>query len=208
MVRWRNRAMLPTATGGGCMSDTRVAHDDWAAAPTLPTRHPGKNHTMSRLDSFIRRMQAQRACIDAAATQLNGLQGPVLELGLGNGRTYDHLRERFPDRPIFVFERQVAAHPDCIPPDHFLRQGELRDTIPAFAAEGQPGAALIHADVGSGDKGASGQLAADLAPHWARILAPGGFLASDQAVDQPGLDPWPMPEGVDPGRYHLYRRSA
>jgi len=161
---------------------------------------------MSRLDSFIRRMQAQRACIDLVATQLQGLQGPVLELGLGNGRTYDHLRERFPDYPIFVFERLVAAHADCIPPDRFLRLGDVRETIPAFADEARPGAALIHADVGSGDKAAGGQLAAALAPYWTRILAPGGFLACDQAVDQAGLTSWPLPAGVDTGRYYLYQR--
>lgn len=163
---------------------------------------------MSRLDSFIRRMQAQRACIDMLATQLQGLQGPVLELGLGNGRTYDHLRERFPDHPIFVFERLVAAHADCTPPDRFLRLGDVRETIPAFADEARPRAALIHADVGSGDKAAGGQLAAALAPYWARILAPGGFLACDQAVDQAGLASWPLPTGVDTGRYYLYQRSA
>jgi len=71
-----------------------------------------------------------------------------------------------------------------------------------------PGAALIHADVGSGDKAAGGQLAAALAPYWARILAPGGFLACDQAVDQAGLASWPLPAGVDTGRYYLYQRSA
>ncbi|MGH6887075.1 MAG: class I SAM-dependent methyltransferase, partial [Geminicoccales bacterium] len=48
---------------------------------------------MSRLDSFIRRLEAQRACLDLAAARIADLPGPVLELGLGNGRTYDHLRE-------------------------------------------------------------------------------------------------------------------
>ncbi|MBM3542582.1 MAG: hypothetical protein FJX51_11085, partial [Alphaproteobacteria bacterium] len=68
---------------------------------------------MSRLDSFIRRLQAQRACLDHAAMLVRDLPGPVLEFGLGNGRTYDHLRETFPGREIFAFDRQVAAHPDC-----------------------------------------------------------------------------------------------
>ena len=72
---------------------------------------------MSRLDSFIRRVTAQRDCLNAAAVLVRDLPGPVLEFGLGNGRTYDHLRSLLPDRQIFVFERQVAAHPDCIPPD-------------------------------------------------------------------------------------------
>src|SRR6202022_2543720 len=47
---------------------------------------------VSRLDSFIRRLKAQRACLDLAAGLVRGLDGEILELGLGNGRTYDHLR--------------------------------------------------------------------------------------------------------------------
>ena len=48
---------------------------------------------MSRLDSFIRRMQAQRDCLNAAAGLIADVPGVVFDLGLGNGRTFDHLRE-------------------------------------------------------------------------------------------------------------------
>ncbi len=70
---------------------------------------------MSRLDSFIRRALAQRDCLGDAARLIDGLPGPVIELGLGNGRTYGHLRTLLPAREIFVFDRQVMAHPDCVP---------------------------------------------------------------------------------------------
>ena len=50
-------------------------------------------------------MIAQRECLNWAAEAVAGVAGPVLELGLGNGRTYDHLRERLPEREIYVFER-------------------------------------------------------------------------------------------------------
>ena len=162
---------------------------------------------MTRLDAFIRRMQAQRACIDAVAAGLAGQDGPVLELGLGNGRTYDHLRSRFPQRDIFVFEREVAAHPDCIPPQRFLRLGDFRTSLPAYLAERQPAAAFIHADIGSSNKEASLRLAADLAPTWLEILAPGAYLACDQEVALPGLARLALPEGMDEGRYHFYRRT-
>ena len=85
---------------------------------------------MSRLDSFIRRLEAQRACLDRAAELIARLDGAVLELGLGNGRTYDHLRELFPGRDIYVCERQVAAHPDCVPPADRLLLGDMRETLP------------------------------------------------------------------------------
>jgi hypothetical protein len=53
---------------------------------------------MTRLDSAIRRLMAQRALLDWAAQDIASRPGLVLELGLGNGRTYDHLRERLPGR--------------------------------------------------------------------------------------------------------------
>ena len=89
---------------------------------------------MSRLDSFIRRLEAQRACLEYAAGQIRDLPGPVLELGLGNGRTYDHLRELLPEREIFVFERAVNAHPDCIPDPAHLILGDVRATLPQARA--------------------------------------------------------------------------
>jgi S-adenosyl-L-methionine methyltransferase len=85
---------------------------------------------MSRLDSFIRRLEAQRACLEHAAGQIRDLPGPVLELGLGNGRTFDHLCELLPAREIFVFEREVRAHPDCIPDPAHLILGDVRETLP------------------------------------------------------------------------------
>ena len=89
---------------------------------------------MSRLDSVIRRLQAQRSCIDHAIGLIAGRPGPVFEVGLGNGRTYDHLRARMPDRTIYAFDRQVAAHPNCIPPGDHLVLGDARRTLPATAA--------------------------------------------------------------------------
>jgi hypothetical protein len=105
------------------------------------------------------------------AARTAGRPGPVLELGLGNGRTYDHLRNRFAPRPIFVFDREVGAHPDCIPAQEYLRLGDFRMSVPAYIAEGQPRAVFIHADIGSANRVKSTQLAADLAPAWLQILA-------------------------------------
>ncbi len=163
---------------------------------------------MSRLDSFIRRLEAQRSCIDRAGELIAELPGPVLEVGLGNGRTYDHLRARLPGREIFVFDRQVAAHPDCIPPARFLMLGDFRETLPAAAARIGRRAALIHADLGSGDEAASARLAQSLSPLFADLLAPGGMLVGDQDMAGPLLSPLPLPPGVTAGRYYLYRKSA
>jgi len=163
---------------------------------------------MSRLDSFIRRLEAQRACLDAAARLVALLPGPALEIGLGNGRTYDHLREILPGRPIFAFDRQVAAHPDCVPPSGFLILGELLETLPTAVARIGAPAALVHMDIGSGDAAASRSLAVALAPHLTALMGPGAVLAADQPVEDAGLQPLPLPAGVATGRYHLYRRKG
>lgn len=164
---------------------------------------------MSRLDSFIRRLQAQRACLDHACAQLAERPGPVFELGLGNGRTYDHLRDRLSDTaerwPIYVFERKVAAHPDCIPDEARLYLGEFHDTLPQAAADFPGKVVLVHADMGSGDSAANAALAAFVSQALPPALAPGALVLSDQALTLDGGSLQPLPEGVPEGRYHLYR---
>ena len=163
---------------------------------------------MSRLESAIRRLEAQRDCLNQAARLISDLPGPVLELGLGNGRTYDHLRGLLADREIFVFERQVAAHPDSVPDRQHLVLGDFRDTLPdARARIGAP-AALAHCDFGSGDKAATGALADWLGPVLNRLLAPGAVVAADQALAVATWQPLELPAGVPAGRYFLYLVSG
>ena len=162
---------------------------------------------MSRLDSFIRRLEAQRACLNRATELIEGLDGVVLELGLGNGRTYDHLRELFPDRDIYVCERHVAAHPDCIPPPDRLLLGDMFETLPAAQSRLGGKVALAHFDAGTGDAAANRKLAAGLRPLILPLLCPGGILATQQAMNGPDLIAMPLPQGVAEGRYHLYQRT-
>jgi len=161
---------------------------------------------VSRLDSFIRRLEAQRACLDHAARLVAGLDGAVLELGLGNGRTYDHLRELFPERDIYVCEKKVAAHPDCVPPPERLILGDMRETLPAAHARLGGRVALAHLDAGTGDAAANRALAAELMPLVAPLLCAGGILVSDPPFDRADLESMALPGGIAPGRYHLYRR--
>jgi len=160
---------------------------------------------LSRLDSAIRRLQAQRACLDWAVGEIGAAEGPVLELGLGNGRTYDHLRERLPGREIFVFERKVAAHPDCVPDARYLLEGDFKDSLPGALARIGARAVLAHCDIGSGDVALTAALAAFVGPALAPLLAPGAVVAADQALDIPNCCELTLPDGVGAGRYHLYR---
>ena len=163
---------------------------------------------MSRLDSVIRRLQAQRACLEMAAGLIDGVAGPVLEFGLGNGRTYDHLREVLPAREIYVFDRQIAAHPDCIPDDKHMFLGELRDTLPGtFERIGQQ-AALMHFDIGSGDKAANEKLAQWIVPQVNELMAPGGIAVADQELTDTVWTRIDLPDGVPAERYFMYRQDA
>ncbi len=161
---------------------------------------------MSRLDSFIRRLEAQRACLNHAVELTRHLDGIVLELGLGNGRTYDHLRSLFPGRDIYVCERRVAAHPDCVPPPERLILGDMRETLAAARASLGERVILAHLDVGTGDAAANQALAAQLMPLVVPLLCQGAVLVSDPVIDSAELLALPLPDGVTPGRYHLYRR--
>ncbi|MFZ3234067.1 MAG: class I SAM-dependent methyltransferase [Stellaceae bacterium] len=163
---------------------------------------------MSRLDSFIRRLKAQRACLDLAAALVRGIEGPALELGLGNGRTYDHLRELCPDREIFVCERQVAAHPDCVPPGEFLLLGDMRETLPAMCARLGGRVALAHLDPGTGDVAANRALSLMVAQMVVPLLRVGAVLVSESAAALAELVPLALPADVAPGRYHIYRRVS
>jgi len=161
---------------------------------------------VSRLDSFIRRLEAQRACLNHAAELIAGLDGVALELGLGNGRTYDHLRELFPDREIYVCERQVAAHPDCVPPPERLILGDMRETLPAARARLGGRVVLAHLDVGTGDAAENQILAAELMLLVLPLLCAGAIIVSDPPLAAADLEALPLPDAIAPGRYHLYRR--
>ncbi|MEM7445772.1 MAG: class I SAM-dependent methyltransferase [Pseudomonadota bacterium] len=160
---------------------------------------------MSRLDSFIRRMKAQRTCLNWAASEVADLPGPVFELGLGNGRTYDHLRETLPDRDIYVFEKVIKAHPNCIPPDDRLFLGDAIELLPVARQRLGEGAALVHTDLGTGDDAANRELAAQLAKPLANALRPGGIVLANIEIPVAAWTRQPEPEGVQKDRYFLYR---
>ena len=160
---------------------------------------------MSRLDNFILRMQAQRDVLDHIAN--NGwvpIDGLILELGLGNGRTYDHLREKFTTQRIMVFDRSAHTHPASTPFEEDIVLGEISETIERYIGVG---AALAHIDIGT----IYGEVdAATLTwlPHSiVGVLAQGGLAASGLPLKHPMLQPLPLPWEVNYGHCYLYRRT-
>ncbi|TXI07553.1 MAG: hypothetical protein E6Q76_08410 [Rhizobium sp.] len=158
---------------------------------------------MSRLDSFIRRLSAQRDILNSVADDVRTLDGPVLELGLGNGRTFDHLRELFPDRRIIAFDRAANAYGPSMPSADNLILGEIRDTARQFVGAN---ASLAHADIGTGYEDKDAITLTWLPQIMAGVLAPGGLAVSGLPIDHPDLQALPLPSSVKDGRYFIYRR--
>ncbi|HEX2527123.1 MAG TPA: class I SAM-dependent methyltransferase [Geminicoccus sp.] len=160
---------------------------------------------LTRLDSFIRRLVAQRAVLDAAVDLLEGRGGSVLEMGLGNGRSFDHLRARLPGRRIVVIERDPKPHPACMPPCPDLVVGTFEEILPRAAELLPADLVLVHADMGTGDDQRNARLADVVAQGLEGFLPEGCLVASDQALPREVYKPLPIPDGIEPGRYHLYR---
>lgn len=163
---------------------------------------------MSRLDSFIRRMEAQRLILNWAAAAIEGRDGLVLELGLGNGRTYDHLREILPGRDIYAFERQAKANPRSLPPPDRLVLGDMAQTLPAFEAQHGRRGVLVHVDATTGVPERDAVELAWLPAHVALVAADDALVISGSALIHPALEEVSLPEGIQPGRYFAYRRRS
>ncbi|MDP5218610.1 class I SAM-dependent methyltransferase [Ruegeria sp. 2205SS24-7] len=157
---------------------------------------------MSRLDSMLRRLSAQRDGLNWAVAQIAGHPGEVLDMGLGNGRTYDHLREILPDRRIRVMDRVLACHPSCTPPEADFLQGEAEVMLNHLANEGAQ-IILAHYDFGRGIKEEDVAEAARLSPLIARVLAPGALLVSGQPLV--GFEQISGPDTIARDRYLFYR---
>ena len=162
----------------------------------------------NRLDRMIIRLWAQRNCLEHAVELIADVPGPVLEFGLGKGRTYDFLRSRLPERRIFAFDRELHCPPDCVPEPELLILGEFDNTVPAALARiGEP-AALAHFDVGTDDPVADFELATWLSAAADPLVRPGGIVVSDRAMPNPRWASLPPPPRGADGINVLYRVLA
>lgn len=157
---------------------------------------------MSRLDSMLRRLAAQRDGLNWAAEALADRAGDALDLGLGNGRTYDHMREILPDRKIWVIDRVLQCHPSCTPPEALFLQGEAEPMLQKLAAMQAP-VILAHYDFGFGIKDKDVAEAARLSPLIGQVMQPGGLIVSGQPLV--GFEQIIGPDTIARDRYLFYR---
>ena len=159
----------------------------------------------TRLDKLRLRLEAQNACLGWAFGEIAGRPGPVLELGLGHGRTYDHLRTHLPDRDIYVFDREIDCYEDCIPPADRTFLGDIGQTLKVAAARLPTRAVLVHSDMGSYTEAHNTAMSERLSRLLPAVLAPGGIVVSDLPLALAGVLALPLPAGAQEGRYFLYR---
>lgn len=149
-------------------------------------------------------MQAQRDCLNAAAAMIADVPGAAFDLGLGNGRTFDHLREVLPAREVFVFDRVVNANPKSTPDADHLFLGEVVDQLATVQDRFSGAVALVHSDLGTGTQ-EDAPLTAALIPLLGPLLAPGAVLVANNPFPDAGWEDLPLPDGVPVERYFMYR---
>ena len=167
----------------------------------------------SALERFAARLLAQRAYLAEAARRIAAVPGPVFEIGLGKGRTYDHLRRILPDRAIYCFDREHHAPAEESPPAEFLVIGEIQETLPALARRVSAKAALAHCDIGTRNFARDLVFARYLAATLPALMAPGGIVLGDRPMESEALEilsapEYVRPKGIEPWPYYLYRVRA
>ncbi len=158
-----------------------------------------------RLSRMIARLSTQRACLSFASAEIEIVQGTVVEIGLGKGRTYDYLRRVFPQREIFAFDNIVHCPADVQPDAHHLILGDFRTTLREAAVRLGRGAALVHADIGSDDADRDAVLATAIAPLIDALVTPGGLIIGDREMHLPNWNALPLPQDAAGWPYYVYR---
>lgn len=161
---------------------------------------------MTRLDLFIGRMVSQRASIDHAIAMTADMTGPVFELGLGNGRTFDHIRAMVEGRDIYVFERAVASHPSSTPSDDQLVLGDVFQTLPMMLEKHGANVSFAHADLGGHNLKKNDEFARAISPLVESVMAPGGVMVASDRMYFDTLVELPLPDGAMPDRVFMYQR--
>jgi hypothetical protein len=177
-----------------------------------PPLEPGRAED-SALERLAARLLAQRAFLAEAARRIAAIPGPVFEIGLGKGRTFDHLRRLLPGRAIYCFDREHHAPPEESPPAEFLVLGEIQATLPALAARLGTKTALAHCDIGTRKPQRDMEFARYLASTLPDAMAPGGIVLGDRPMESPRLAPLPAPafarpDGIAAWPYYIYRVAA
>ena len=161
---------------------------------------------MSRLEDLAHRLLTQQAALNLAVELIGPMEGIVVELGLGKGRTFDHLRERLPERKIYVFDRELSCEPELAPAGEFRVFGEITTTLPAFCRQFAGQAVLVHSDLGTRDRARDMPLVEFVAGNLDDLLKPGAVVASDRPMENAPWTRLPDLREMERFPYYMYRK--
>jgi hypothetical protein len=154
------------------------------------------------LERTLYRLRAQYATLGTAFSAIAGRRGLVWEIGLGKGRSYDHLRRALPEAAVYAFDRQRLSVADCTPPDDRMMLGELAETLPPLAAAQAGRVVLAHVDLGTEPPAEETRAALE---RWLPVvLGPGGLVAAGTPLTLAGAQSLALPEAAAAGGYALY----
>ena len=124
------------------------------------------------------------------------------------GISYHRGRVKTDDQLDLVWQSWIPAAPaGVIVIIHGLAEhsGRYQETAEAFAGLE---AALVHADIGTGYPDRDAVTLRWLPDLVARLLAQGGIAVSGLPLEDARLTALPLPPGIAPDRYFLYRRET
>ena len=159
---------------------------------------------MSALDDLIRRLIAQRSCLDRAAEWIGQMPGQVILVGFGDGAVYHHLCALMPRREIVIFDRSIDAEVLLQLPSERVVLGDPTMTLP-FAWDRIKRTAILA--VLNFPVTNPPRVAGEIAPLLAPMLAPGAIVIGEKPVDVPDWSGLPLPGNIATGRFHMYRAA-
>jgi hypothetical protein len=159
----------------------------------------------TRLERLLFRLEAQHRSLNWAMNEIRDRPGPIFELGLGHGRTFDHLRQHLPGRDIYVFDREVDCFPDCTPDADHLMLGDFATTLAEAKTRFASKVVLVNSDAGTNDEAYNARIATVVSRYLPAVLAPGAIVLSDLPLTLPKAQLLILPEGVRSENYFMYR---
>ena len=162
---------------------------------------------MSRLEDLTHRFLTQQASLNLGVELIAEVDGIVVELGLGKGRSFDHLRERLPGRVIYVFDHELSCEPEYAPDPEYWMFGEITKTLPAFCERFAGQAALVHSDIGTRHREQDQPLANFIANQLQTLMSAGGVVVSDRPMESTAWSILPRLPEMDQFPYFMYRQA-
>jgi hypothetical protein len=138
--------------------------------------------------------------------EIKDYSGDIVELGLGSGRTYDHLRAKAPDRQIHAFDFEIAVHKVIeVDTDH-VYLGSIMETFPKFCETQDRKFPLVHLDIGTKNLDRDQALYHKLNPFVLKLINKNSIVVSDRPLEL--TENWHQNKDLTQGaqwKYYIYK---